>query len=61
MKYGIQSHIFQLWNDMQDGPESCKHHTQSMLDGPDNETSEVHYTRGTQSHAQMPQPAPNSP
>ena len=29
--------------------------------GPNTETSEAHYTRGTQSNAQMTQPAPNSP
>ena len=46
---------------MQNGPESCKHLTQCMLDGLDTETSEVHYTRGTQSNAQMTQPAPKSP
>ena len=46
---------------MQDGPESCKHLTQCMLDGPDIETSEVHYTRGTQSSSQMTQPALKSP
>ena len=46
---------------MQDGPESCKYVTQCMLDGPNTETSEAHYTRGTQSNAQMTQPAPNSP
>ena len=38
---------------MQDGPESCKHLTQCMLDGPNPETSEVDYTRGIQSNAQM--------
>ena len=46
---------------MQDGPESCKHFTQCMLDGLNTETREVCYTRGTQSNAQMTQPAPNSP
>ena len=46
---------------MRDGLESCKHLTQCMLDGPGTETSEVHYTRGTHSNAQMTQPAPNSP
>ena len=46
---------------MQDDPESCKYVTQCMLDGPNTETSEVHYTRGTQSNAQMAKPPPNSP
>ena len=46
---------------MQDGPESCKHLTQCMLDGPDTETSEVHYTRGTQSNAQMAKPTQTDP
>ena len=46
---------------MQDGPESCKYLTQCILVGPNTETSEAHYTRGTQSNAQMTQPAPNSP
>ena len=46
---------------MQDGPETCKHLTQCMLDGPNTKTSEVDYTIGTQSNAQMTQPAPNSP
>ena len=46
---------------MQDGPESCKYVTQCMLDGPNTETSEVRYTRGTQSNAQMEKPTPNKP
>ena len=46
---------------MQDGPESCKHLTLCMLDSPDPATSEVHYTRGTQSTARMAHPAPNRP
>ena len=46
---------------MQDGPKTCKHLPQCKLEGPNTETSEVHYTRGTQSNAQMIEPAPNSP
>ena len=46
---------------MQDGPESCKYVTQCMLDGPNTETSEVCFTRGTQSNAQMEKPAPKRP
>ena len=46
---------------MQDGPESCKQLTRCMLDGTITETSEVHYTRGMQSDAQMTKPTPNSP
>ena len=61
VKYSKQSYIFQLWNDMQDDPESCKHFIQCMLDGPNTETSEAHYTRGMQSNAQMTKPAPNTP
>ena len=61
MKYSIQSHIFQVWNDMQDSPESCKHLTQCMLDGPNTETSEVDYTIGMQNNTQMAKPAANSP
>ena len=61
MKYGIQQHMFQLWNDIQNGPESCKQLTRCMLDGINTETSEVHYTRGMQSDAQMTKLTPNSP
>ena len=61
VKYGMQWHMFQLWNDIQDGSESCKQLTRCMLDGTITETSEVHYTRGMQSDAQMTKPTPNSP
>lgn len=61
MKYGIEWHMIQLWNMMHNGPESCKHFTQCMLDGPNTETSEVRYTRGMQSDAQMTKPPQNSP
>ena len=46
---------------MQDGPESCKHLTQCMLDGPNTETNEVNYTIGMQSDPQMMKPTPNRP
>ena len=61
MKYGIEWHMIQLWNGIKDGPETCKYVTQCMLDGPGTETSEVRYTRGTQSNAQMAKLTPNSP
>ena len=61
MKYGMQTHIFQLWNMMYNGPESCKYVTQCMLDGPNTETSEVRYTIGTQSNARMEKPTLNRP
>ena len=61
MKYGIEWHMIQLWYMMHNGPESCKHFTRFMLDGPNTETSEVRYTRGTQSNAQMEKPTPNRP
>ena len=39
---------------MQDGPESCKHLTQCMLDGPNTETSEMDYTIGMQAILKWP-------
>ena len=56
MKYGIQQHMFQLWDDIQNGPESCKQLMLCMLNGSNTETSEMHYTRGMQSNAQMNKP-----
>ena len=46
---------------MQDGPESCKHLTQCMLDGLNTETSEVDYTTGLQRNTQMAKPSPKVP
>ena len=53
--------MIQLWNGIKDGPETCKYVTQCKLGGSGTETSEVRYTRGTQSDAQMEKPTPNRP
>ena len=53
----LKWHITWLQNDS----ESCKQLTQRMLNGSSIETSEVHYTIGMQSDAQMMKPTPNRP
>ena len=44
-----------------DGPETCIYVTHCKLGGPGTETSEVRYTRGTQSNAPVAKPIPNRP
>ena len=60
-KIQLYENMERMKYDIQNDPESCKELMLCMLNGSNTETSEVHYTRGMQSNAQMNKPTPNSP